>query len=108
MHQALMSSLGIRCGCSRRQMSCKQPAQFNLQLNCLGNLGSEVKHNHGLLAAGYLVFFMHCNFVMLSISCVRVRLAKHISMLILVDACVSGVAFYIFGWASHGRRSFFH
>lgn len=51
-------------------------------------------------AAGYLVFFMHCGFAMLSIGCVRAKFAKHISMLILVDACTSGIAFYLFGCAS--------
>lgn len=48
---------------------------------------------------GYLVFFMHCGFAMLSIGCVRAKFAKHISMLILVDACTSGIAFYLFGCA---------
>jgi Ammonium Transporter Family len=52
------------------------------------------------IIAGYLVFFMHCGFAMLSIGCVRAKFAKHISMLILVDACTSGIAFYLFGCAS--------
>jgi ammonia channel protein AmtB len=52
------------------------------------------------IVAGYLVFFMHCGFAMLSIGCVRAKFAKHISMLILVDACTSGIAFYLFGCAS--------
>lgn len=34
---------------------------------------------------------------MLSIGCVRAKFAKHISMLILVDACASGFGFYLFG-----------
>ena len=52
------------------------------------------------MIAGYLVFFMHCGFAMLSIGCVRAKFAKHISMLILVDACTSGIAFYLFGCAA--------
>lgn len=32
------------------------------------------------------MFLMHCGFAMLSIGCVRAKFAKHISMLILVDA----------------------
>jgi Amt family ammonium transporter len=51
------------------------------------------------LSSGYLVFFMHCGFAMLSIGCVRAKFAKHISMLILVDACASGIAWYLFGFA---------
>lgn len=34
---------------------------------------------------------------MLSIGCVRAKFAKHIAMLILVDACASGFGFYLFG-----------
>lgn len=45
------------------------------------------------------MFFMHCGFAMLSIGCVRAKFAKHISMLILVDACASGIAWYLFGCA---------
>lgn len=51
------------------------------------------------LTSGYLVFFMHCGFAMLSIGCVRAKFAKHIAMLILVDACASGFGFYLFGYA---------
>ena len=43
------------------------------------------------------VFFMHCGFAMLSVGCVRAKFAKHIAMLILVDACTSGIAWYFFG-----------
>jgi len=52
-----------------------------------------------VLSSGYLVFFMHCGFAMLSIGCVRAKFAKHIAMLILVDACASGFGFYLFGYA---------
>lgn len=44
------------------------------------------------------VFFMHCGFAMISVGCVRAKFAKHIAMLILVDACTSGIAWYFFGW----------
>jgi Amt family ammonium transporter len=65
-----------------------------------GTLGGALDVNSAFtLASGYLVFFMHCGFAMLSIGCVRAKFAKHISMLILVDACTSGLAFYLFGWA---------
>ena len=37
--------------------------------------------------------------VQLSIGCVRARFAKHIAILILVDACASSLGFYITGWA---------
>lgn len=52
-----------------------------------------------VMQSGFLVFFMHCGFAMLSIGCVRAKFAKHISMLILADACASGIAFYLFGYA---------
>lgn len=42
---------------------------------------------------------MHCGFAMISVGCVRARFAKHIAMLILVDACTSGIAWYFFGCA---------
>lgn len=35
----------------------------------------------------------------LSIGCVRARFAKHIAILILVDACVSALGFFFFGYA---------
>lgn len=51
------------------------------------------------LNSAYLVFFMHCGFAMLSIGCVRAKYAKHISILILLDACASAMGFYLFGYA---------
>jgi hypothetical protein len=51
------------------------------------------------MSSAYLVFFMHCGFAMLSIGCVRAKFAKHIAMLILIDACASGLGFYLFGYA---------
>jgi Amt family ammonium transporter len=51
------------------------------------------------LGSGYLVFFMHCGFAMISVGCVRSKFAKHIAMLILTDACASGIAWYFFGYA---------
>ena len=44
---------------------------------------------------------MHCGFAMISVGCVRAKFAKHIAMLILVDACTSGIAWYFFGYAAH-------
>lgn len=35
----------------------------------------------------------------LSIGCVRARFAKHIAILILVDACASAIGFYLLGYA---------
>ena len=35
----------------------------------------------------------------LSIGCVRARFAKHIAILILVDACASALGFFFFGYA---------
>ena len=35
----------------------------------------------------------------LSIGCVRARFAKHIAILILVDACASAIGYYLFGYA---------
>lgn len=52
-----------------------------------------------LLSSAYLVFFMHCGFAMLSIGCVRAKFAKHIAILILVDATASALGFYLFGFA---------
>lgn len=52
-----------------------------------------------LLQSAYLVFFMHCGFAMLSIGCVRAKFAKHIAILILVDATASALGFYLFGYA---------
>ncbi len=40
---------------------------------------------------------MHCGFAMISVGCVRSKFAKHIAMLILTDACASGIAWYFFG-----------
>ena len=37
--------------------------------------------------------------VQLSIGCVRARFAKHIAILILVDACASALGFFFFGYA---------
>ncbi|KAL0036808.1 hypothetical protein WJX79_010957 [Trebouxia sp. C0005] len=42
---------------------------------------------------------MHCGFAMLSIGCVRAKFAKHIAILILVDATASALGFYLFGFA---------
>jgi Amt family ammonium transporter len=62
-----------------------------------------------VLASAYLVFFMHCGFAMLSVGCVRARFAKHIAILILVDACASAVGFYLFGyafaWGDHANNA---
>ena len=52
-----------------------------------------------VLQSAYLVFFMHCGFAMLSIGCVRTRFAKHIAILILVDAAASAIGYYLFGYA---------
>ena len=77
-----------------------------------------------LLSSAYLVFFMHCGFAMvsdtenwgtllqlrspyasfclslqLSVGCVRAKFAKHIAILILVDATASALGFYLFGYA---------
>ena len=74
------------------------------------------------LISAYLVFFMHCGFAMvgtqcvsssafgrsvgtvvtscalqISIGCVRQKFAKHIAILILLDACASALGFYLFG-----------
>lgn len=35
----------------------------------------------------------------ISIGCVRARFARHIAVLILVDACASALGFYLFGFA---------
>ena len=64
----------------------------------VAGVGHDVAVNY-VLQSGYLVFFMHCGFAMLSIGCVRTRFAKHIAILILVDACASAVAYYLFGYA---------
>ena len=42
---------------------------------------------------------MHCGFAMISVGCVRAKFAKHIAMLVLVDGCASGIAWYLFGCA---------
>ena len=42
---------------------------------------------------------MHCGFAMISVGCVRAKFAKHIAMLILVDACTSAIAWYFFGYS---------
>lgn len=52
-----------------------------------------------VLNSAYLVFFMHCGFAMISIGCVRARFAKHIAILILIDACASALGYYLFGYA---------
>lgn len=52
-----------------------------------------------LLTSGYLVFFMHTGFAMISVGCVRARFARHIAVLILIDACASALGFYLFGFA---------
>ena len=56
----------------------------------VAGVGHDVAVNY-VLTSGYLVFFMHCGFAMLSIGCVRTRFAKHIAILILVDACASAI-----------------
>lgn len=47
--------------------------------------------------------------VQLSVGCVRARFAKHIAILILVDACASAVGFYLFGyafaWGDHANNA---
>jgi Amt family ammonium transporter len=35
----------------------------------------------------------------ISIGCVRARFARHIAVLILIDACASALGFYLFGFA---------
>ena len=83
-----------------------------------------------VLSSAYLVFFMHCGFAMvsgkptvmvcfnqdnclqvcpsvqLSIGCVRAKFAKHIAILILMDATASALGFYLFGYAfAYGDES---
>ena len=87
-----------------------------------------------VLSSAYLVFFMHCGFAMvsgnylylcsstvcfkqdlllhlclsvqLSVGCVRAKFAKHIAILILVDATASALGFYLFGYAfAYGDES---
>lgn len=42
---------------------------------------------------------MTCILLQLSIGCVRAKFAKHIAILILVDATASALGFYLFGYA---------
>ena len=35
----------------------------------------------------------------ISVGCVRARFAKHIAVLILIDACASAIGYYLFGFA---------
>lgn len=35
----------------------------------------------------------------ISVGCVRARFARHIAVLILIDACASALGFYLFGFA---------
>lgn len=37
--------------------------------------------------------------VQISVGCVRARFARHIAVLILIDACASALGFYLFGFA---------
>lgn len=42
----------------------------------------------------------------LSVGCVRAKFAKHIAILILVDACASALGFFLFGYAfAYGDES---
>ena len=43
--------------------------------------------------------FSLCFRLQLSIGCVRAKFAKHIAILILVDATASALGFYLFGYA---------
>ncbi|KAK9862456.1 hypothetical protein WJX84_008932 [Apatococcus fuscideae] len=52
-----------------------------------------------VLNSGYLVFFMHCGFAMISVGCVRQRFAKHVALLVLMDACASALGWYLTGYA---------
>ncbi|KAK9862455.1 hypothetical protein WJX84_006465 [Apatococcus fuscideae] len=42
---------------------------------------------------------MHCGFAMISVGCVRQRFAKHIAILVLMDACASALGWYFTGYA---------
>eukprot|EP00892_Ulva_mutabilis_P004947 jgi/Ulvmu1/2824/UM142_0022.1 len=52
-----------------------------------------------ILISGFLVFFMHCGFCMLSVGAVRSKNAKNIILKILLDACFGALAFYLCGFA---------
>lgn len=52
-----------------------------------------------ILISGFLVFFMHCGFCMLSVGAVRSKNAKNIILKILLDACFGALAFYLVGFA---------
>ena len=47
----------------------------------------------------YWYMLTSCGCTQLSIGCVRARFAKHIAILILVDACASALGFFFFGYA---------
>ena len=52
-----------------------------------------------LLIAGFLVFFMQAGFAMLTAGFVRSQETANILMKNMIDACVGGVSFWLFGWA---------
>jgi Amt family ammonium transporter len=64
-----------------------------------GNQGWNDVNQIFVIQTGALVFFMHTGFAMLSIGSVRAKFAKHIAILVLLDACASALGYYLFGFA---------
>ncbi|GJQ09312.1 hypothetical protein GpartN1_g1103.t1 [Galdieria partita] len=52
-----------------------------------------------ILVAGFLVFFMHAGFAMLTAGSVRVKNVKNALFLLLIDWAVGSIAYYLFGYA---------
>lgn len=74
-------------------------SQMYLKLSSIRLLGGG--HVQDLWVSGVM---RHCPDVMLlpvqiSVGCVRARFARHIAVLILIDACASALGFYLLGFA---------
>jgi len=52
-----------------------------------------------ILLAGFLVFFMHAGFAMLTAGSVRVKNVKNALFLLLIDWSIGSIAYFLFGYA---------
>merc|ERR1719440_2322921 len=52
-----------------------------------------------IMAAGLICFFLQAGFGMLEAGAIREKNAKNIMLKNLMDACIGGMVYYLFGWA---------
>jgi ammonium transporter, Amt family len=80
-------------------------ADFAIKVNSTAILESSITNlaksldNGFVLISGYLVFIMQVGFAMLTAGSVRTKNTQNVLLKNAMDACVGGLAYFLFGYA---------